>query len=477
MTSDEMHLSKTCNDFDFNDSVPLQQHTARVGQTLTSSVEISYYNLYDGDTLSDVDKRGVPSSNIPENPTINNLDTLVEDIYVRHTAFKAKDFELYYKVFDNIISSIHKNMKAVDPYFERYSSTIQATGSHSDRVRINKPDEFDMDVIIKLPFNKNEDPLDPSNSDIILEPSCNGFVQIKMGRQCQRILELDECNKTIIKWTDADHYILQNKFKDWFKGVLHKALNKFNNHGNYKYVTIDGIQYIIRTSESGPAITLKISNDNKFKLDVDLVPALQFPEERWPINSDYRDIPAGCSVQIGWMVVPKPSKCGNISRSWRLALCNQEKKLIYNTCNLRKTLQLLKKLRDAQKMNEVIMSYYIKTLFFWEIVQQKSNETFWDQPVSKLFIIMVKKFQQALANGNIPYFWNENHNLIDSVAPNVLTDYANRLSELLIILDNPTDYKIVAKYLLTNDEYDKYKSILLDYHETILFNKYGELIN
>lgn len=402
---------------------------------------------------------GVNIESVPDNPVINNLDSLLADIYLRFIALRADDFKLYYKIFDSIFSAIHRNMKEIDPYFNRYSSTAQPAGSHYDGLRIKKPDEFDMDIVIGLPINMKEDRFIPSNSDIVLEPSNYAYVKLKMGKQFQNLPNRDEweINKTAYKWKDENNYLLRSKFSDWFKSVVYRALNKFECYGNYRLVTVDNVPYVIRTSESGPAITLKITNITGFKMDVDLVPALRFPEERWPVTSDYRDITADCSVgSYGWMVVPKPAKNGDSSRVWRFALHNQEKNLFHDIYNFKQTLRFIKKLRDVQGMDE-IASYYIKTLFFWEVVERKSEPRFWNKPPSELFIIMVKRLHRAMANRNIPYFWNKQYNLIEGVASNILAGYANKLQRLVNILDDPTKYKMVAEYLLTDDEYEAYK--------------------
>ncbi|KAM3961878.1 cyclic GMP-AMP synthase-like receptor [Aphomia sociella] len=408
---------------------------------------------------------GVLDTSVPDKPVITNLDSLLADIYVRYIAMRAVDFRLYYRVFNSIFDTIHKNMKEVDPYYRRYSSTAQAAGSHYDRLRIKKPDEFDMDIVIRLPLNNKEDRFDPSNSDIKFEPLTHGpFVKLKMGKQFQRLPMRDkddwQIHKAIYECMDTENYLLRNKFVDWFKSTVYKALNRLEGYGNYKSVSVDGIQYVIHTSESGPAITLKINDYNGFKMDVDLVPALVFPEERWPISDDYRDISTELSMgRYGWMVVPKPSKMGDGNRSWRFALHNQERKLMHGKDNLKQTIRYLKKLRDKLNMDE-IASYYIKTLFFWEIIERQSDVMFWRQPPSKLFTIMVDRLYDALYKGNIPYFWNEDYNLIDGAATNILMGYANKLIKLKQILEVPANYKMVAEYLLTDDEYKKYKGIL-----------------
>ncbi|KOB76628.1 ADP-ribosylation factor-like protein [Operophtera brumata] len=101
----------------------------------------------------------------PENPCISNLNLLLADIHVRHIQLKDDDFQLHYNVFDNVFQHLHKKMMEVDPYYRKYHST---------------PDEFDMDIVIRLPLNISESS-NRDESDIIIEPNTAGFVQLKMG--------------------------------------------------------------------------------------------------------------------------------------------------------------------------------------------------------------------------------------------------------------------------------------------------------
>lgn len=107
--------------------------------------------------------------------------------------------------------------------------------------------------------------------------------------------------------------------------------------------------YTVRRSESGSARTLIIENTSKgIQLDVDLVPALKFPEERWPISNSYRGIrDSWRNPEKFWLLVPKPIKnakddsTSNISRSWRVGLHVQERKLIHDSNNLRQAVRLV----------------------------------------------------------------------------------------------------------------------------------------
>ncbi|XP_063532752.1 cyclic GMP-AMP synthase-like receptor isoform X2 [Cydia strobilella] len=406
---------------------------------------------------------------VPGNPLITNMNGLLHDIYKRYIALKDEEFEEHYNVFMKIFYRLHEQMKVADKYYNRYSSTVQFAGSHYDRLRINKPDEFDMDIIIGLPVNLKEAPK-PANSDIVLEAKAPGFIQLKAGTQFQNLPKRDGAdwliNRTAHEWLDERNYLLRSKFTDWFKSVVNKAMNSFpaDPSSGRRVVNVDGIPYTLRLSSSGPAITLIIVNSKGFRLDVDLVPALKFPKERWPICRPYRKVPDNCNHHDIFMVVPKPMKGGlnryDTDRSWRIAMHLQERDIMHATENMRQAIRLIKKLRDSQGLNK-IASYYIKTIFYHEAMARQNEPHFWRNSPSYLFSIMVKKFIEHLDSGEIAYFWNKENNLIGYIERSTLTGYANKLKKLVPILDDPSKYKWAAKYLLTESQFKEYNDKFL----------------
>lgn len=206
-----------------------------------------------------------------------------------------------------------------------------------------------MDIVIRLPLNMRENAIKPEDSDIILEPREAGFVHLRMGTQYKNMWDKADwdINKAAYTWgDDKKDFLIGSKFMNWFKKVMDLALNSFK-IGSTPIICSGGVEYTIRVSESGPSRTLFIENKSKaFKLDVDLVPALKFPEERWPINNSYRRIRDDWSnPEKYWLVVPKPNKNARTDhdgfRSWRLGMHVQERKLMYDTGNLRKALCLV----------------------------------------------------------------------------------------------------------------------------------------
>ncbi|KAI5640763.1 mab-21 protein domain-containing protein [Phthorimaea operculella] len=442
-------------------------------------IDSDTFYLYGNNYGFTPESRGIPSSSIPKYPKITNLDSLLHDLYLRYIALNDEDFETYYNIVNDIFLQMHKKMKQVDQYYAKYASTVQFVGSHPDHLRINKPDEFDIDIAINMPLSFRTHPHNPELSDFLIQPSDPGFLQLKMGKQYQNLPKRDpddwSINSKAYRWRDEENYLLRSKFLDWFKSVVTRALSQFvRGWDAYPTFFVNGVPYTVRRSESGPAMTMYIENKSLgIKLDLDLVVCLRFPIERWPPGAKYRKLPAACVQKRYWMLVPKLNKAGatreDMERSWRLAMHEQERVLMYDTYNLRQAIRLMKKLRDAQYMDK-ISSYYIKTIFFWEVARRKNDKTFWMKSPAFLFKYMLERLYGCLITGYIPYFWNARNNLIADVDRTTINRYRRIVGDLLAVLDEPSQYMEVTRYLLDSYEYKEYRELLRVSPVTRAFN-------
>ncbi|GBP47543.1 hypothetical protein EVAR_40099_1 [Eumeta japonica] len=303
----------------------------------------------------------------------SNLDEVLADGYKRSVALKDNDFQ-----------------------------------SHSDRLRIGQPDEFDVDIVIRLPA-----------SDLFIEKYSPGFVRLRTGSEFSGMCSND------------DHNIKQ-----------HERLINFAKH--HSILTQKTFHLSIRDRDYAHAHR---EGRAQLPMSVDLVPALEFTEDKWPHDDRcYRQIPAHCRVG-SWLVVPKGtsgSSPQDPQRIWRVSLHAQEKRLIHGTRHLRQAIRLTKKVRDTLELNE-IASYYIKTLFLWEFKKRKCE--FWSKRVGFIFNIMVRKLYEAVCVRKIPFFWNPRHNLIGHVHPQLLHNYELRLKNLVDTLEEAeTRPREVAKF-------------------------------
>lgn len=133
-----------------------------------------------------------------------------------------------------------------------------------------------MDIVIRLPINYDR--------DIVIENAHAGFVKLKINKGFDRLHKQqywENCHKITYDWIDEDKYFLQNEFRQWIQSIVQRALTDLN-----EQVKVNGVTYVVKFKESGPAYTLNIvSNDEgyeDFKLDVDLVPVIRFMYPRWP---------------------------------------------------------------------------------------------------------------------------------------------------------------------------------------------------
>ncbi|KAL0840682.1 hypothetical protein ABMA28_015876 [Loxostege sticticalis] len=451
-------------------------------KTIASSSE-----LMDKEKMAD-DKRGISQirgsrDNSSPDPKITDFPTLISDINMRYIAPRYDNFELHYEIFDKIFHRLHLYMKNVDRYYMHYSSPVTFSESQNDHLLIRNPDELDMDIVIGLPLNISDDPNVPSERDIKFEPQDADFVDLKMGIDDQKLFSGVDfmINKTAYKWRDGDDYLSSSKFLDWFESVVVRALNMFEtNARGVPVFQVDGSTYSINRTGSGSAVTLTIENESSdLRMDVNLVPALRFPETRWPLNKYYRQIPETCKRGY-WLIVPKPNEEASSEvgrrRSWRLAMHYQERELMHHCVNLRQAVRLLKKLCDSQKMDK-ISSYCIETLFLWEMQKRSSSfRNFWRVSPANLFKIMVQKLCWALRSRRIDYYWNEYNDLLAGVRMTDLALYDIKLGNLLELFKEEPDkenFKSVAKSLLTPEEFEDYLTKTLD---RIVQGKKGNIV-
>lgn len=244
---------------------------------------------------------------------------------------------------------------------------------------------------------------------------------------------------------DNNGYIITSKVSSWMEGVFKRALNDFP-YGSI--ITTTRGTYAAKVHKAGPAFTLKLNdavNGTQLKMDIDLVPCFRFTQSNWPVNP-YRPNPV--QQRYKFFVVPKQPYIGEYTkRYWRLSFQMQEGDLINDVGNLKPAMRLLKKLRDTQG-HVCIASYYIKTIFLWEL---EENKAMFKKSLTHVFVTMLKKYQQYIEEGTIPYYWNEKNNLIEKPDRETLQNIANRLRFIIKkIENNPKD---VVKYLLEKHEY------------------------
>ncbi|XP_072379386.1 cyclic GMP-AMP synthase-like receptor [Diabrotica undecimpunctata] len=370
-----------------------------------------------------------------ENTRINYvpMENILQKINSIHISLPEEDKRRNNKILDAVTKSIEKKMQETDPLFKKmFRNEKYFGGSYYDGLKVGKPEEYDLDLLFELP---------PEVKPAIEVSQKHGFVHVVLN-DISKLNNIGSGKKNQT-WNDTlktllvdSKYLSTFKLLCWFEKVLSTSLKSFKTEGTEECVFhVDvGEEDILKVhgkfQKAFPAFTLKLKCIGN--LDIDLVPCFVFTGDMWP-KENYRHNPFPHKSRF--LVVPKnpygepcgPQNPNNIY--WRLSFQEQERELIsgnqYNT--MKATIKLLKKLRDYK--NHKIASYYIKTIFLWEVEEREAN--FWRKPLSIVFMEMLIKYETILRKKDIPYYWNAKYNLIEHIKDITIENIANYIKAVI----------------------------------------------
>ncbi|PNF41247.1 hypothetical protein B7P43_G01480 [Cryptotermes secundus] len=348
------------------------------------------------------------------------METVLNQLHKHCISLHDDTIKAYVDHFMKVLNHLIVLMKEEDVLFKAMYRRMSGAGSYYDGLKVGKPEEFDVDIVIRLPVSYEEITIVSNRS---VPPA---FTKVQITTKAMDLLrqrpDWASTYRSMDKWRDKDGFLLQSEFRQWVESVVNKALNRLRRSKPNCYEL--GIQdpdasgrlsqYHISLKKSGPAMTFTVTMiPSNAKVDVDFVPVIEFTHPKWPAGS-VRPLSDQLikAKRTSWFIVPKPkSKTGDADHTlWRLAFHEQERELINDRGTLKPVCRLLKKLRDSCQLN--IASYYLKTLFLWEIDANKAPD-FWKMKQSHLFMHMLKILQQNLKRGEIKYYWDKHCNLIE----------------------------------------------------------------
>lgn len=352
---------------------------------------------------------------------------------------KKRNNTILYSVLEEFL----KKMKACDKLFSSLKPKLEYLGSYFDGLRVGHATEYDINIILTLHLNYDKIKLDGGGGGMK-----GAYATLNMPSEFRRLSKTPETASKGFKdtelWCDPSHRLSVRRFRSWMQRVVDTTLNTLPTENGTKLLKINNKHYLITAKTSGPANTLTITESNDNIIDVDLVPTLEFVLPKIPTNSgiDFNKVSKTGTKQ--YFVVPKPSAD---DFSWRLAFPFQERYYIYNKHNMKSTIKILKLLRDVQGFNK-LASYYIKTIFLWEAVE--NTDAFWkNNSLSFLVLYMMRKVKECLENRVIRNFWCPGHNLIETIKAETCQNWCNRLNYIINVIEEKkrSDPHIILQYL------------------------------
>ncbi|XP_065367841.1 cyclic GMP-AMP synthase-like receptor 1 [Calliphora vicina] len=352
------------------------------------------------------------------------MPTFEDQLQIIHQeiSINDEDRQPYTEMYNTIRDWLMKEMCEADLVFKEMYKGTSLFGSYPNRVRIIKPSEFDVFILLDLPFEFK----------VKTHPDRPGFVQIRSDEWKYYATN----SKTKKKYRALfRQYIIRglnrNKLKRWIESIIEYVLSCRPPPNGYtiKYTCCSVAHQIYVREERAPYKTISI----------DFVPAIRMPKEymkplvrkRACLKDEYYET---------FVAIPKPLVgCGSRhSRKLTFQLVNPvaERDIIWDKQNLKVVYRLLKSLRNQYKLRR-LKSYFLTAVFLRQVT--KCNDTFWQQSVSYIFLYMLDKLIVYFQQGNLPYYWVSDFNLLSILKPEEIDDYTDILIDAyndLTILEN-----------------------------------------
>ncbi|KAH8371414.1 hypothetical protein KR093_007220 [Drosophila rubida] len=319
----------------------------------------------------------------------------------------------YTQHYNALRDTIYSMLKADQP-LGKWLVGHKLGGSYGDRVKITKPDEFDLVIYLKF----------PENNRIIVkkDPRKPGNVTLDMT-QVLNILQRQEHNNATFtclkKLVSASNLLLEDKLQNLLNGAFTRALTKMGNR-----IIVDGVTSNVVYKRCGPAHTIFITSP--YKYSVDFVPAIRLDACQNVLGVEERKYFR--NVQY-WDAIPKPLKpfqANNIS--FRASYYDAERNMIHNKQKLKDVIKLMKKFRDSKTNMTNVRSYYIKTVLLWQV--KVRPEAYWsNKRLYEILIDMYDELATCLAvnqrRGKLLFFWDPNLDMFAAFTQNQRHDMFN----------------------------------------------------
>lgn len=194
-----------------------------------------------------------------------------------------------------------------------------------------------------------------------------------------QILENQVQNKQIFqllqKIVNNKQQLLEDKLQSLLQGLMSQALLKMGNQ-----IEVNGTVSPLKYKKCGPAHTIEVKGC--YQYSVDFVPAIRLKSAQNVLAPEQRQHFGQTEY---WDAIPKPMKPAQPENvSFRASYYEAEKKLLHGKNNLKNAIRLLKQHRNTKNNMSNLKSYYIKTLFLWEVTRQDAS--YWNRSNAELLI-------------------------------------------------------------------------------------------
>ncbi|EDX09678.1 uncharacterized protein LOC6737253 [Drosophila simulans] len=297
---------------------------------------------------------------------------------------------VYTKEAEEIQNYVVDELKRVDKTFRQVFDGFSLGGSYLDRVKLNVPDEFDLHMKLKFPF------------DIRPNRMNSGFVYL-------------EGDFTVINPQRINRFVLQ----DWLRNAFRKVFES-----NQTVATTTKRVYILSYTLEGYGCAHTISAVcGSRSISFDLVPAFEFSGSQWPF--DICPVPAEVRNNWPWFAIPQKKK--RLRTTFMVCAPHWEREIMKGKDNLKNVLRLMKGLRDAHARNlPHLSSYMLKT-----VLLHRLESADWERDLGTLLVEMWSHLVNHLRARRLEFFLDKDHNIFNRMSPHEIRKCLENANTLL----------------------------------------------
>lgn len=330
-------------------------------------------------------------------------------------------------ILTTVLDGLCRVMKDTDPLFKLMYKRLYYTGSSYEGLRIRAADEFDINLVLKLPVRGDEFQL------VAERPGHVSYTLTQSGKERLRNTLKGPALQSLF-----DLFSMQRKFqpqllRTWFQGVMDKARKVYTPPSEVSEV---------KPGQSGPAKTLYVHLcDGEGRIDIDLVPVLEHSYDLLPANVPHQEwVEELPELDRMWFMVPKNPE--DNEDLWRIHFPSAEKKLIKGIKGfkcLKPTIRLLKSLRDRHSW-KLLSSYSIKTVVMRHRLENPDQSYWLDDNQWRVLLEVLERLQKELLTDGpgICSLFDEKVSLIQGMSVATRKNIASRLKRIVNSLNtNP----------------------------------------
>ncbi|XP_041633227.1 cyclic GMP-AMP synthase-like protein [Drosophila kikkawai] len=315
--------------------------------------------------------------------------------------FSDKDRVEYTKDAVEIQNFVVQQLQENDETFRRVFAGFSLGGSYLDRVKLVTPDEFDLHMKLKFPYE-----ITPKRDE-------KGFVFLYAPNG-------------YAPGVATDNYIHRDFLQNWLRGAFERVFSS-----SVRVRATYGV-YTLKYTLAGYACahTIEAVSGNR-EISFDLVPAFEFDSSLFPFY-----IPPfikNGSSQYPWFAVPQKKSGSNDERTFIVCAPHWEREMMKNSYNFKNVLRLMKGLKDKAGRDSLphLTSYMLKT-----VMLHKHNSVNWHQDEGTLLVEMWRSLVEHLRSGRLDFILAENHNIFDRMTYNERSTCFANAKEILNKLCN-----------------------------------------